>query len=107
MAVLLTPERPRKALRGGWFHTGDAASGIRMLRRNRDRMKDVIIIGGETFSSVEVEGVLLATPAVQNAIAGSHMKKMGRSTMAFLFSMKARARRNASCASCPGEARAL
>src|SRR6267142_323659 len=60
------PEATKKALRGGWFHTGDAAvvhpDGYVEIR---DRMKDVIISGGENISSVEVEGVLLRHPAVQ------------------------------------------
>ena len=53
-------------MRGGWFHTGDAAvvhpDGYVEIR---DRLKDVIISGGENISSVEVEGVLLRHPAVQ------------------------------------------
>ena len=57
------PEATEKALRGGWFHTGDAAvvhpDGYVEIR---DRLKDVIISGGENISSVEVEGVLLRHP---------------------------------------------
>src|SRR5437773_6612955 len=66
------PEATERALRGGWFHTGDAA----VVHPNgyveiRDRLKDVIISGGENISSVEVEGVLLRHPAVQEvAIVG-------------------------------------
>jgi fatty-acyl-CoA synthase len=33
----------------------------------RDRLRDVIISGGENISSVEVEGVLLRHPVVQEA----------------------------------------
>src|SRR6266496_3035098 len=59
-------------MQGGWFHTGDAAvvheSGYAEIR---DRLKDVIISGGENISSVEVEGVLLRHPSVQEvAIVG-------------------------------------
>ena len=37
----------------------------------RDRFKDVIISGGENISSVEVEGVLMRHPAVQEvAVVG-------------------------------------
>src|SRR5215471_2102684 len=58
------PVATEKALRGGWFHTGDAAvvhpDGYVEIR---DRLKDVIISGGENISSVEVEGVLLRHPA--------------------------------------------
>ena len=56
------------AMRGGWFHSGDAAvvhpDGYVEIR---DRFKDVIISGGENISSVEVEGVLLRHPAVMEA----------------------------------------
>src|SRR6266568_3779527 len=50
------------------FHTGDAAvvhpDGYAEVR---DRITDVIISGGENISSVDVEGVLLRHPAVQEA----------------------------------------
>src|SRR5437773_463291 len=66
------PEATEQALRGGWFHTGDAAvvhpDGYVEIR---DRLKDVIISGGENISSVEVESVLLRHAAVQEvAIVG-------------------------------------
>src|SRR5579859_7623745 len=60
------PEATERAMGDGWFHTGDAAvvhpDGYTQIR---DRLKDVIISGGENISSVEVEGVLLRHPAVQ------------------------------------------
>src|SRR5579862_3208884 len=60
------PEATARALRGGWMHTGDAA----VVHRDgyveiRDRLKDVIISGGENIPSVEVESILLTHPAVQ------------------------------------------
>jgi fatty-acyl-CoA synthase len=62
------PEATAVALRGGYFHSGDAAvvhpDGYVDIR---DRLKDVIISGGENISSVEVEGVLLRHPAIQEA----------------------------------------
>ena len=62
------PEASAVALRGGYFHSGDAAvvhpDGYVDIR---DRLKDVIISGGENISSVEVEGVLLRHPSVQEA----------------------------------------
>ncbi|HEY2904749.1 MAG TPA: long-chain-fatty-acid--CoA ligase [Vicinamibacterales bacterium] len=62
------PDATAQALRGGWFHSGDAAvvhaDGYIEIR---DRIKDVIISGGENISSVEVEGVLLRHAAVQEA----------------------------------------
>src|SRR5438045_1592224 len=80
------PEATKQALRGGWFHTGDAA----VVHRDgyveiRDRIKDVIISGGENISSVEVEGVLLRHPAVQEvAIVGFPHKRWGETPHAFV-----------------------
>jgi fatty-acyl-CoA synthase len=80
------PEATAQALRGGWFHTGDAAvvhpDGYVEIR---DRLKDVIISGGENISSVEVEGVLLRHPAVQEvAIVGLPHPKWGEAPHAFV-----------------------
>ena len=58
----------QEAFRGGWFHTGD------MARRDEegffyivDRMKDMIITGGENVYSREVEEILYTHPAVSEA----------------------------------------
>src|SRR6266498_3978437 len=80
------PEATEQALRGGWFHTGDAAvvhpDGYVDIR---DRLKDVIISGGENISSVEVEGVLLRHPAVQEAaVVGLPDVKWGEAPHAFV-----------------------
>jgi fatty-acyl-CoA synthase len=80
------PEATAKAMRGGWFHSGDAAvvhpDGYAEIR---DRIKDVIISGGENISSVEVEGVLLRHPAVQEvAIVGMPHEKWGEAPHAFV-----------------------
>ena len=66
------PDATARAFAGGWFHSGDAAvvhpDGYVEIR---DRLKDVIISGGENISSIEVEGILLRHPAVQEvAIVG-------------------------------------
>src|SRR5256712_12438373 len=70
----------------GWFHTGDAAvvhpDGYVDIR---DRLKDVIISGGENISSVEVEGVLLRHPAVQEAaVVGLPDTRWGEAPHAFI-----------------------
>jgi fatty-acyl-CoA synthase len=80
------PEATAHAFRGGWFHTGDAAvvhpDGYVEIR---DRLKDVIISGGENISSVEVEGVLLRHPAVQEvAIVGVPHERWGEAPHAFV-----------------------
>ena len=81
------PEATEKALRGGYFHSGDAAvvhpDGYLEIR---DRLKDVIISGGENISSVEVEGALLGHPAVQEvAVVGMADEKWGESPHAFVI----------------------
>ena len=62
------PEETVEALRGGWFRTGDMAviaeNGYIVIR---DRKKDMIVSGGENISSLEVEKILLAHPALQEA----------------------------------------
>jgi fatty-acyl-CoA synthase len=80
------PEATAQALRGGYFHSGDAAvihpDGYVEIR---DRMKDVIISGGENISSVEVEGVLLRHPAVQEAaVVGMPDANWGEAPHAFV-----------------------
>jgi fatty-acyl-CoA synthase len=80
------PEATDHALRGGWFHSGDAAvvhpDGYAEIR---DRLKDVIISGGENISSVEVEGVLLRHPAVQEAaVVGLPDARWGEAPHAFV-----------------------
>jgi fatty-acyl-CoA synthase len=80
------PEATALAMRDGWFHTGDAAvihpDGYIEIR---DRLKDVIISGGENISSVEVEGVLLRHPAVQEvAIVGLPHSRWGEAPHAFV-----------------------
>jgi fatty-acyl-CoA synthase len=80
------PEATERAMGDGWFHTGDAAvvhpDGYVEIR---DRLKDVIISGGENISSIEVEGVLLRHPAVQEvAIVGLPDEKWGETPHAFV-----------------------
>jgi fatty-acyl-CoA synthase len=80
------PEATQKVMGDGWFHTGDAAvmhpDGYVEIR---DRIKDVIISGGENISSIEVEGVLLRHPAVQEAaIVGLPHEKWGEAPFAYV-----------------------
>ena len=80
------PAATAEALRGGWFHSGDAAvvhpDGYIEIR---DRFKDVIISGGENVSSIEVEGVLLRHAAVQEvAVVGMPDAKWGEVPHAFV-----------------------
>ena len=62
------PAATAAALRNGWLHTGDGAymdsDGFIYLV---DRLKDMIITGGENVYSLEVENVLVEHPAVAAA----------------------------------------
>jgi fatty-acyl-CoA synthase len=80
------PEATAQAIRNGWFYSGDAAvvhpDGYIEIR---DRWKDIIISGGENISSVEIEGVLLRHPAVQeSAVVGLPHEKWGETPQAFI-----------------------
>ena len=80
------PEATAAAFHGGYFHSGDAAvvhpDGYVDIR---DRLKDVIISGGENISSVEVEGVLLRHAAVQEAaVVGLPDARWGEAPHAFV-----------------------
>jgi len=80
------PDATARAFAGGFFHTGDAAvvhpDGYAEIR---DRFKDVIISGGENISSVEVEGMLLRHPSVQEAaVVGVPHEKWGEAPHAFV-----------------------
>jgi acyl-CoA synthetase (AMP-forming)/AMP-acid ligase II len=62
------PEATAEAIRDGWFHSGDAgyfdADGYLYIH---DRVKDMIVSGGENVYPAEVESVLFSHPAVADA----------------------------------------
>ena len=74
------------AFRGGWFHTGDLAvqhpDGYIEVK---DRLKDIIISGGENISSIEVEIALTRHPAVlMAAVVARPDEKWGETPCAFV-----------------------
>ena len=76
----------QEAFVGGWFHTGDLAvwhaDGYLEIR---DRLKDIIISGGENISTIEVEGVLYRHPAVlEAAVVAKPDEKWGETPCAFI-----------------------
>lgn len=79
-------EATAEAFDGGWFHSGDLAvmhpDGYVEIK---DRLKDIIISGGENISSVEVESVLYRHPAVAfAAVVARPDEKWGESPCAFV-----------------------
>jgi len=80
------PDATRRAFQGGWFHTGDLAvmhpDGYVELR---DRLKDIVISGGENVSTIEVEQALTAHPAVAEvAVIGAPDERWGEVPVAFV-----------------------
>jgi len=73
------PELTAKTLAGNWLHTGDAGyldeRGFVFLV---DRVKDMVISGGENVYPNEVESVLLTHPAIDEcAVVGLPHEKWG------------------------------
>ncbi len=78
------PEETADALRGGWFHTGDAgyldADGYLYIH---DRVKDMIVSGGENVYPAEVENALFGHPAVADvAVIGVPDSRWGEAVKA-------------------------
>ncbi len=72
------PEETAKAIRDGYFHTGDGGYLDGAYLVIADRKKDVIISGGENVSSIEVEDCLFQHPAVAEcAVIGIPHEKWG------------------------------
>jgi long-chain acyl-CoA synthetase len=80
------PQETAHALRGGWMHTGDAGfldeDGFLFIV---DRVKDMIISGGENIYSAEVEAAIYQYPAVAAcAVIGVPSEKWGESVHAIV-----------------------
>jgi fatty-acyl-CoA synthase len=80
------PDETAKAIRDGWFHTGDLGiwdehGSVHIV----DRKKDVIISGGENISSPEIEDALYQHPAVSEcAVIGIPHEKWGETPKALV-----------------------
>ena len=74
------------AFQDGWFRTGDL--GVKYpdgYIKIMDRLKDIIISGGENISSIEVENVLYKLPAVAScAVVAAPHDKWGEVPVAFI-----------------------
>ncbi len=84
---LKNPAATKDAFDHGWFHSGD----LGVLHEDgyielRDRSKDIVISGGENISTIEVEGVIIAHPAVANAaVVAKPDEKWGETPCAFVM----------------------
>ncbi len=69
---------------GGWLHSQDVATvDATGSLRITDRLKDVIKVGGEWLSSLEIEDIVACHPAVaETAVIGSYDEKWGEVPLA-------------------------
>ena len=80
------PEASAEAIRDGWFHSGDAGyldeDGYLYIH---DRVKDMIVSGGENIYPAEVESALFAHEAVADvAVIGVPDERWGESVKAMV-----------------------
>jgi fatty-acyl-CoA synthase len=68
-----------KLWENGWLHTNDVACvNSKGSIRITDRLKDIIKVGGEWISSLEIEDIILSHPAVSEvALIGQQSQKWG------------------------------
>ncbi|ASL26645.1 acyl-CoA synthetase [Azotobacter chroococcum] len=83
---LKNPTATAEAFEGGWFHTGDLGvwhpDGYVEIK---DRLKDIVISGGENISTIEVEGVLYRHHGVlEAAVVARPDEKWGETPCAFV-----------------------
>ena len=80
------PEDTAATLQDGWLHTGDAGSlDAEGYLTIHDRIRDMVISGGENIYPVEIERVLLAHPDVTDAaVIGVPDERWGEAVHAFI-----------------------
>ncbi len=80
------PDATAETIVDGWLRTGDIAlideDGFLFIK---DRIKDMIISGGENVYPAEIENALMSHPAVaEAAVIGQHSEKWGESPFAIV-----------------------
>jgi long-chain acyl-CoA synthetase len=81
-----SPQETANILRGGWLHTGDAGyldeEGFLYIY---DRVKDMIVSGGENIYPAEVESALYGHPAIADvAVIGVPDERWGEAVKAII-----------------------
>jgi len=78
------PEATAEAIRNGWLYTGDVAiADAEGFVTIHDRVKDMVISGGENVYPAEIENVILRHPAVAEvAVIGQASERWGESPFA-------------------------
>ena len=86
MGYYKEPKITKKTFLDGWFHTGD----IGVVHNNgyiqiKDRLKDIIISGGENISTIEIENVLSQHDQITDvAVVAKKDKKWGEVPCGFI-----------------------
>jgi acyl-CoA synthetase (AMP-forming)/AMP-acid ligase II len=80
------PDATADSLKDGWLHTGDGAimdeEGFVYIQ---DRIKDMIISGGENVYPAEIENVIMSLPGItETAVIGIPSQKWGESPLAIV-----------------------
>ena len=89
------PDADEKAIRDGWYHTGD----VGRLDEDGDlwlegRLDDMIVSGGENIHPLEVEDVLARHPGVREvAVVGAPDDRLGHHVVAVVVADGVTARR--------------
>ncbi|HUG64492.1 MAG TPA: AMP-binding protein [Gaiellaceae bacterium] len=84
------PDADEKAIRDGWYHTGD----VGRIDDDGDlwvvgRVDDMVISGGENIHPVEVEDVLAAAPGVgEIAVVGAPDERWGQRVVAYVVATR-------------------
>lgn len=82
------PQETQKVIKNGWYHTGDAGylDELGYLHLT-DRIKDMIITGGENVYSLEVENILRMHPDIEQcAVVGLPCATWGEIVHAVIIS---------------------
>jgi acyl-CoA synthetase (AMP-forming)/AMP-acid ligase II len=99
------PDATAETIVDGWLHTGDVAvmdeEGFVTIQ---DRIKDMIISGGENIYPAEIENVLLQHPAIVDAaVIGQDSPKWGESPLAVVVTKEAGLTESEVLAHCDGK----
>lgn len=80
------PAETAASLSSGWLKTGDAGTcDVNGYLTINDRLKDMIISGGENIYSIEVENALMTHPSVADAaVVGVPDPDLGEALLAFI-----------------------
>jgi len=87
------PEETAKALRNGWYHTGDLAkSDANGFLTITGRLKELIIRGGQNIAPAEIEEVVNAySPVLDCAVVGVPHESLGEVPALFVVARKGQA----------------